>query len=76
MMELENLTTRSIYNYITLYIDKNKIPPTLREISAACYVSKSNVQIHLSKLEGKGLIEVKENTARGIILLPQPTNIP
>lgn len=65
-------STQLVYNFIVKYVNENKLPPTLKEISDGCYLSKTSVRNHLSKLEGKGLIELREKISRGIILLSIP----
>lgn len=63
-----NMTERT-YNFISSYIEKNKYPPTIREICAELnFDSTSTAVYHLKKLEKMGKISRNENKNRAIEL--------
>jgi hypothetical protein len=48
---------QSILEYIIAYRRANDLPPTIREIADACYLSTTTVFYHLGALENEGYIE-------------------
>lgn len=60
--------TQDIYTYIRDQLHDEQRSPTLREIAAACHVSKTTVYQHLARLEAKGWIEREMGMARSIRL--------
>ncbi len=63
-----NMTERT-YDFISSYIEKNKYPPTIREICAELnFDSTSTAVYHLKKLEKMGKISRNENKNRAIEL--------
>lgn len=60
--------TQEIYAFIRDQLRHEQRSPTLREIAAACYVSKTTVYQHLARLEAKGWIEREMGMARSIRL--------
>ena len=67
-----NENTVTVYRYIQRYIKENTFAPTLREIGAACFLSRGAVMRHLDLLEARGAIERDPNKARGMRLGPRP----
>ena len=58
-----------ILEYITDYINRVKIPPSIREIAEDCGISStSTVVYHLDRLERQGAIRRIPGVARGIVL--------
>ena len=66
---MDDPTTRAVYNFIQDYIRQHRYSPTIREISAAWYVSRSNVIRYLLELEELGLIQRDPGVARSISLV-------
>lgn len=61
--------TEKTYDFISSYIEKNKYPPTIREICAELkFDSTSTAVYHLKKLEKMGKISRNENKNRAIEL--------
>lgn len=62
-----------ILNFISLYIQNNQTPPTVREIRDGCEISSTSVAAYnIHQLEMKRHLSVKRNSSRGIRLLNQP----
>lgn len=73
-MTYEQLTFRQeeALEFIRSYIEKNGIPPTNKEIGKAIDSNESNASRMVSKLAIAGFLKRRPG-ARGIILIPQPT---
>jgi repressor LexA len=66
-----------ILQFIRDFINKQQLPPTLREIQDHCGFSAiGTVQYHLRNLAEAGLIEVKPRLSRGISLTQRAIGIP
>ena len=61
-------TTRQVYKFIYDHIRSHNRPPTMREISAACFIGRSTTLRHLDRLEAGGWIVREPGLARGILL--------
>lgn len=61
-----------VYDFIMDHVNKERIPPTVREISQACETCNSNVHRMLRVLEREGYIKVHTAKPRGIELIKQP----
>lgn len=61
-------TAKRVYEFIQSYIAEHKVPPSHREIAAACFISKGTVSTVLWRLENRRLIDLVPGKARGIIL--------
>ena len=74
--------TRQIWEFITTYSDQHHYPPTIREVSEACYISTTSVDRHIEALEKAGVVTRATGKARGIQLImrtPQadaPADVP
>jgi repressor LexA len=55
-----------ILTFITAYTLDNGYPPTLREIGAACHLTKTAVWYHLDRLDQMGIIIKQPGKIRGI----------
>ena len=56
---------RKIYDYIKIYIEENKYPPTIREIAVAVGLkSPSTVHGHLERMREKGYIDFIDSFPR------------
>jgi SOS-response transcriptional repressor LexA len=67
-------TSEAVYIFIRDYIREHHYSPTIREISKACYVSRSNVIRYLVKLEELGLIQRDPGVPRSISLVGSPVD--
>ena len=68
--------TQETYDFIATYIEKNKYPPSIREICSNVNLdSTSSVVYHLKKLEKMGKITRSDNKNRAIELT-DVTNYP
>lgn len=67
-MSITDAITHDIYTFIRDQLRDEQRSPTLREIAAACHVSKTTVYQHLARLEAKGWIEREMGMARSIRL--------
>ncbi len=57
---------RKVYDWIVAYIERNTVPPTIREIGVAMGYSSTNAtNAHLVAIERKGFI-TRVNSSRGI----------
>lgn len=63
-----------IYGYIKEYIREHTYPPSLKEIAAAHYMSRTNVTRYLDRMQGMGLIARDPGRSRGITLLDDEMN--
>ncbi len=72
---MEELTTkqRRVLDFISTRIQKDGIPPTIREIGKHFDVVLRAVQDHLAALERKGVLRRLKDQARGIIVVGQRT---
>lgn len=65
--------TARVLAFLRAYVSEhNGLPPTLREVSVACYMAISQVRIHLEILEARGLLRREPGRARALWLLDQP----
>jgi len=60
--------TEAIYTFIERFIEEYGIPPSQREIAAACFLVRSAVIRHLDRLEAYGRIVRIPGKSRGIRL--------
>lgn len=59
-----------IYNYIVKYMQEHMYAPTIREIGKALDLkSTSSVASYMTRLEAKGLIEIRLESPRAIRLV-------
>jgi SOS-response transcriptional repressor LexA len=63
--------TRAVHAFICRYCAENGLPPSQREIGAACYLSQPGVIRHLDRLAKQGKIERILGKSRGIRLLDE-----
>jgi SOS-response transcriptional repressor LexA len=68
-------TTEAVYRFIRSYMQAHQYPPSLREISQACYIGRSTVLRHLDKLEAARRIAREPGRARGISLIETPVDM-
>ncbi len=71
LIPMNELTDRqkAIYDFVTLRIKQNQIPPTWSEIAHAFgFASTRAVQKHLQAIEAKGYLSLHRGQARGISL--------
>lgn len=61
--------TANIYQFVSEFITTNGMPPTLREIADAQFLSVTGVSWHLNKLERMGLIIRNDSKRRSIRLV-------
>jgi SOS-response transcriptional repressor LexA len=67
-------TEKSFWRFLQSYIDREGFPPTRREIAAATGYSRQAVMVWLSKLEAKGILEVRWGYPRAIKLRKRMTD--
>ncbi len=60
-----------VYRFIHAYKKAHGFPPSIRNISDGCLISRSNVIRYLDKLEARGRIKREPNIPRGITLLDE-----
>ncbi len=61
-----------IVDFIRTFVVKNKYPPTVREIGRGIGLrSSSTVQMHLSKLRAKGVLDWEDSSTRTIHVLKE-----
>lgn len=66
-----------ILQFIRSFLEKNQIPPSLREIQEHCGFSAiGTIQYHIRQLTQAGFIEVKPRLSRGITLTQRSLGIP
>ena len=70
-MEELTLKQRRVLDFISSQIQKDGIPPTIREIGKYFSVVPRAVQDHLAALERKGVLRRLKDQARGIIIAGQ-----
>lgn len=69
--------TQETYNFIASYIERNKYPPSIREICSSVQLdSTSSVVYHLKKLEKMGKITRSDNKNRAIELTDGINSVP
>lgn len=74
---MANKPQEKILQFIRTFLEKNQIPPTLREIQEHCGFSAiGTIQYHIKNLVQQGLIEVKPKLSRGITLTERAVGIP
>lgn len=60
-------TRRRVYGFIKDFYEKNKIPPTIREVVKSLgFSSTKAVKVHIDNLVKEGLIKKEKGKARGI----------
>ena len=69
MYMVQNEIVEQVYAYIRAYIQEHTYPPTLKEIAAAHYMSRTNITRYLDRLQGMGRIARDPGRSRGITLL-------
>jgi repressor LexA len=62
-------TADEVYSFIRDYIRVQGYPPTIRNISDGCHMSRTNVIRYLDKLEAERRIRRDPGIPRGISLL-------
>lgn len=71
-METLSLRQKSVLDYIRRFLQKNRYPPTVRDIANGCQISSTSVaDYNLKILEQKGFIRRHREVSRGIQLLTQ-----
>lgn len=66
---------REVLAWVERFMQEEGMPPTRRDIGRGLGIRVNAVQEHLTALERKGLISIKEGTSRGIRVL-NPTEAP
>lgn len=64
-----------VWKFITNFIDKKGIPPSMREIGKSVHLEQSSVRRRMQLLEDWGHIRLIPRIARGIVLLERPQDI-
>jgi len=60
---------RRILDFITLYVEQNDVPPTIREIQKGASISSTSmVSYHLKALERAQLLSRYERRSRGVVI--------
>lgn len=62
-------TTEELFQFIKAYAAEHGFPPTIREMSAGCLISRTNVIRYLDKLEAMNRIHREPGVSRGITIL-------
>jgi MarR-like DNA-binding transcriptional regulator SgrR of sgrS sRNA len=62
-------TVEQVYAFIKDYIREHTYPPTLKEIAAGCFMSRTHVTRYVDWLQALGRIARDSKLARGITLL-------
>lgn len=63
---------QAIIKFISLFVEENGYPPTIREIGAACSISSTSVvNYNLNKLERAGLLMRDREVSRGLRLVTE-----
>jgi repressor LexA len=72
---MKNLTNRQkeILGFIEAFIDENKYPPTIREVSDNFSMSVRGAYDHLQALKKKGVIHTDSNRSRSIEIVSEET---
>jgi SOS-response transcriptional repressor LexA len=68
---MNEVNTEQVFIFIEEHIKTEGFAPSIREISAACYMGRSSVIRHLDKLEKWGWLQRQEGKARSIVLTRQ-----
>lgn len=63
------MAQQKILGYIRGFVAEHAYPPTMAEIAAAVYMSKSGVKYQLGRLVEKGWLERQPMIARGLRLV-------
>jgi repressor LexA len=65
---MKGLTKRQneVLGFLEFYIDQNKFPPTIREISQNFQISVKGAYDHVKALEKKGFIRTQDGRSRAI----------
>ena len=71
MHEQLDHTLQNLYEFISQYIEGNGFAPSLREISAGCYLGRSTVLRYLTILEARGRILRQDGKARSIRIVAE-----
>ncbi|MBZ0291669.1 MAG: hypothetical protein K8L99_03795 [Anaerolineae bacterium] len=58
-----------LLQFIKAYAAQHGFPPTIREMSAGCFMSRTNVIRYLDKLEATNRIQREPGIPRGIMIL-------
>ena len=64
-----NETLETVYTFLESFIAEHGYSPSLREISARCYIGRSTVIHYLDRLEAQGRLSREEGKARSIVLI-------
>lgn len=64
-----NETLDTVFTFLAAFIAEHGYSPSLREISAHCYIGRSTVIHYLDRLEAQGRISREEGKARSIVLI-------
>lgn len=64
-----NETLDTVYAFLETFIAEHGYSPSLREISAQCYIGRSTVIHYLDRLEAQGRLSREEGKARSIVLI-------
>jgi repressor LexA len=64
-----NEHTHTVFRFVCQYSRQHGFPPSIREIAAQCYLSRSTVVRYLDQLEAWGWIARETGKARGILIL-------
>lgn len=68
---------RAVYDFIVSYQDQNECSPSVREIAEALGLASTNtVAHHINGLVEKGLLSKRENVARNLTVVDQPSQAP
>ena len=63
-------TLETVYVFLEAFITEHGYAPSLREISARCFIGRSTVIHYLDRLEAQGRLSREEGKARSIVLIP------
>jgi SOS-response transcriptional repressor LexA len=69
MMQIEQLSSELVFNYVCNYIAEHGFAPSTRNIAKACQLSTSTVLYNLDKLEAWGWVTRKPGVARSLRVL-------
>lgn len=70
-----NETLETVYAFLEAFMVDHGYAPSLREISARCFIGRSTVIHYLDRLEAQGRLRREEGKARSIVLTPPDENI-
>ena len=60
-----------VYFFVKEYTEENKVPPSRREIAKELEIGVATAQRYVEALAEEGLLSVRPNTARGVIVEPE-----